>query len=210
LNYKVIADKGLNVRSGPGTNWEVIATANAGDVLISPAVEGWLPIELTDETIGWCSSKYLTEDKEAPVVPAPAPDALTGKAVVAKAMTQAGDPYIFGTEVDLNDPNPDGFDCSELLQWVCAQLKVMPKMPDGASAQLDHCIAHNTTITVAEGVKIAGALLFRISPTGNHVVISRGDGSTIEAKGSAYGVGVFSTAGRGWTHAAKIPGVTYA
>jgi cell wall-associated NlpC family hydrolase len=129
--------------------------------------------------------------------------------VVTKAMTQTGDPYIFGTEVNLTDPNPDAFDCSELVQWVCAQLGVKPAMPDGAIYQRDHCRNHGTLITLAEAVKTPGALLFRISSSGNHVAISMGNGATIEARGSAYGVGSWSATRSGFTHAGLIPGVSY-
>jgi len=54
-----------------------------------------------------------------------------------------------------------------------------------------------------------GALLFRIDegPSNDHVAISLGDGKTIEARGAAYGVNVFSVAGRRWTHGGLIPGL---
>lgn len=197
----------LNIRE----KGEVIETVPKGTLLI---VSGnvWHEVELEGGEFGLASGKYLkayTGDVEAPIATIPAGKA-TGKAVVAKAMTQAGDPYIFGTEVDLNDPDPDAFDCSELVQWVCAQLKVVPTMPDGAIYQRNHCQKYDTIITMAEAVKTPGALLFRIQADGsNHVVISRGDGSTIEAKGTAYGVGIFSLNTKNFTHAAKIPGVSY-
>lgn len=201
--WEVIAST-LNIRSGPGTQFGVIGSEIRGSVLISP--EGWTPILLEDGSIGWCSSAYLQAVEIEDEVVAGQP---TGAAVVAKAMTQTGDPYIYAYEVNLADPDPKAFDCSELVQWVCAQLKIAPTMPDGAIYQMQHCQKYGTLIPISTGVKKTGALLFRIASSGNHVVISRGDGSTIEAKGSAYGVGVFSSEGRGWTHAALIPGVAY-
>ena len=227
-NYRVTAQGGLNIRSGPGADYEDMGDLAFGDVVESPDTAGWLPIIVADVTGGedsvcWASVEFLkkyvgatsslsdsaisaVDVKPNPVIPSTKP---TGKAIVAKAMTQNKDPYVFGVEVDLYDPNPNAFDCSELVQWVCAQLHVSPVMPDGASYQYEHCKRYGTIISVSEGVKTVGALLFRLSSSGNHVVISRGDGSTIEAKGSAYGVGVFSTTGRGWSHAALIPGVQY-
>lgn len=216
MNYRVTAKGGLNIRSGPGTQYEDVGDLVYNEVVHSPETTGWVPVLVEDEDDGlqsvcWASAKYLVEDDTPepvePVVPVGKP---TGKSIVAKAMTQNGDPYIYGTEVDLGDPDPAAFDCSELVEWTCAQVHVAPKMPDGAAAQYEHCKKYGTVISISEAVKTAGALLFRLYATGNHVVISRGDGSTIEAKGSAYGVGVFSTAGRGFNAAALIPGVSYA
>ncbi len=64
-------------------------------------------------------------------------------------------------------------------------------------------------IEIEDAITTPGALLFRMSSSGNHVAISRGNGTTIEARGKAYGVGVFSAKGRPWTHAGLIPGVDY-
>jgi cell wall-associated NlpC family hydrolase len=161
------------------------------------------------QSVAWAEAKHFKEVKTAPTAPPIVVAVVTGKAIVAKAMTQNGDPYIFGYETNLNNPNPSAFDCSELVEWDCHQLGVVPRMPDGAANQYDHCKRYGTVISVAEGVRTVGALLFRLTSDGNHVVISRGDGSTIEAKGRDYGVGVFSTAGRGFNAAALIPGVTY-
>lgn len=211
MNYKVNSPGGLNVRSGPGIEYEVLGTLANGRIIDTIDTSVWLPfIKETDTegtiTLGWVSTKYMVKTAEKPAVSL---DRKTGMAVVAKAMTQSGDPYIFGYEVKLDDPNPPAFDCSELVQWVCHQLGVTPEMPDGAANQHDHCKNHGTLISVSQAVKTPGALLFRISEGGNHVVISRGDGSTIEAKGKDYGVGVFGTSGRGWTAAGLIPGVQY-
>jgi hypothetical protein len=205
--YQVNVEK-LNIRSGPGVSFEDIGDVYQDDVLLAP--KDWVPIVLTDDSIGWLAKKYITEvEAEEEEASLPGPSKVTGRMIVDKAMTQAGDPYVFGYEVNLNDPNPKKFDCSELVEWVCFQLRISPQMPDGAVYQMKHCQKYGFLISISEAVKTPGALLFRISSSGNHVVISRGDGSTIEAKGSAYGVGVFSSANRPWTHAGLIPGVSY-
>lgn len=133
------------------------------------------------------------------------------------AYRQVGDRYVFGAEASAGDPDPRVFDCSELVEWVCARLAVAPRVPDGSWIQWRHCRAHGTLISVAEGLRTPGALLFRFSggnpakrrPRFAHVAFSLGDGRTVEARGSAYGVGVFSAQGRGWTDAGRIPGVDY-
>ncbi len=134
--------------------------------------------------------------------PAPAPEA-TAEAFVLRALAQAGDRYVFGAEARLSDPDPREFDCSELVQWAAHQVGIT--IPDGTKYQLPHCERAGTLISVEEAVRTRGALLFRPG----HVAISLGDGRTIEAKGSAYGVGRFSAHGRGWTTGALIPGMKY-
>lgn len=131
--------------------------------------------------------------------------------------SQDGDSYIFGVEVRPSESNPEAFDCSELIEWACARLDVEPRMPDGSWYQARHCRSQNTLIEVEEAINTPGALLFLFSsspyegprPKRSHVAISQGDGRTFEARGRRYGVGFFEARGRGWTHAAKIPGLEY-
>lgn len=58
-NYKVTAET-LNIRSGPGTQYEVWGNMEKGRVIKSPDLAGWIPILLTDGTVGWASKEYLT------------------------------------------------------------------------------------------------------------------------------------------------------
>jgi len=133
----------------------------------------------------------------------------TGQELVALELTQDGKPYIYGYEVNLDDPDPKAFDCSELEQWACHQLKVKPEMPDGAIYQYRHCRHHETLIDIEDAINTPGALLFRFSGEHHHVATSQGNGMTIEARGKHYGVGQFNAVGRGWTDAALVPGVDY-
>lgn len=128
--------------------------------------------------------------------------------IAKRALSQAGKPYVLGAEANPKDPNPRAFDCSELVEWTCRGLGVA--MVDGAQNQRDFCRKRSTLVSVDRGIGTLGALLFRIKTTGtDHVAISLGNGSTIEAKGRKWGVLVASAQGRGWTHAAMIPGVQY-
>jgi cell wall-associated NlpC family hydrolase len=136
---------------------------------------------------------------------------------VGLLLRQDGDRYEFGHRVSLTDPDPDYFDCSEIVEWGCARLKVKPKMPDGSWLQARHCRKHGLLRKPSEAVKIQGALLFKFSsdpfsgdrPGTAHVAVSLGNGSTIEARGRKWGVGQFTSKGRKWTHAALIPGMDY-
>lgn len=141
----------------------------------------------------------------------------TGADLVAVMMTQAGDRYTFGAEAAPSDSDPAAFDCSELIEWAAARLDVDPRMPDGSWYQARHCQRHGTLTAVAVALRTPGALLFRFSstpfeggrPGTAHVAVSRGDGSTIEARSTRHGVGSFPATGRGWTHAALVPGLDY-
>jgi cell wall-associated NlpC family hydrolase len=137
--------------------------------------------------------------------------------IVALCLAQAGDRYVFGAEVSFADPNPTTFDCSEIVEWSCARNGVTPTMPDGSWLQWRHARNHDTLTTIDAAIRQRGALLFRFSSdpgTGNrpstaHVAVSLGNGTTIEARGSKWGVNIFPSTARGWTHAARIPGVSY-
>jgi peptidoglycan hydrolase-like protein with peptidoglycan-binding domain len=136
--------------------------------------------------------------------PAPGPAGRgTAEMFVQKALAQRGDKYVFGAETNLNDSNPSKFDCSELVQWAAHQAGV--SVPDGTMNQLPYFQQKGSTISVEKALKTRGALLYRPG----HVAISLGDGRTIEARGSAYGVNIFNANGRGWTAGALIPGLKY-
>jgi cell wall-associated NlpC family hydrolase len=143
--------------------------------------------------------------------------------IVRLALAQKGKPYVFGVEVVLADPSPRAFDCSELVQWVCAQAGVQPEMPDGTWYQQSHCAQHGLLVPLDEGIDTRGALLFNhrdaagqpvsdmaARPATAHVAISLGDGTTIEAMGTNWGTCLGRANGRNWTHAARIPGADYA
>jgi cell wall-associated NlpC family hydrolase len=94
---------------------------------------------------------------------------------------------------------------------------VQPTVPDGSWLQCRHCDNHGTIVSLQDGIATQGALLFRFTgdpfsgdrPSSAHVAVSLGNGSTIEARGRTWGVGSWTTDGRGWTHAARVPGLTY-
>ncbi len=124
--------------------------------------------------------------------------AKTGQALVNQAMKQVGKRYIFGYETKLSDPSPPAFDCSELVEHSLYQIGV--KFVDGSWNQIAKC----TKISVAQGLRTPGALLYKPG----HIVISRGDNTTIEAKGRNYGVGVFSALNR-FNQAGLVPALIY-
>jgi cell wall-associated NlpC family hydrolase len=129
------------------------------------------------------------------------------------ALAQDGDRYVFGARAKLSDSDPDTFDCSELTKWAAHQAGV--EIPDGAMYQYLDLKNKNALMPVDEALKTKGALLFYFSreptpgggrPSKAHVAISLGDGRTIEAKGTRYGVGEFSARNR-FNYAGVIPGL---
>jgi cell wall-associated NlpC family hydrolase len=131
------------------------------------------------------------------------------------AQAQVGDRYIFGAEVkNLDDPNPEAFDCSELTQWAAHQAGVT--IPDGAAGQYRYFQKMGLLIPVEDAKRTPGALLFHFAsdPVGGrgeppvaHVAISTGDGRTIEARNSRAGV-VNAEVGNRFNYAAIIPGIS--
>lgn len=95
-----------------------------------------------------------------------------------------GKPYNFGEEVNLKDPDPlhiKAVDCSELVEWLFAQIGIV--VPDGSYNQF------KVSNTIA-GDPIIGDLAFKWIPETqsiHHVGVWVGD-SVLEAKGKQWGV----------------------
>jgi cell wall-associated NlpC family hydrolase len=132
---------------------------------------------------------------------------------VEVAQAQEGDQYVFGIRAKLSDPDPEKFDCSELTKWAAHQAGV--EIPDGAMYQYLDLKQKDSLIPVDQAMHTKGALLFYFSneptagggrPSRAHVAISLGDGRTIEAKGTKYGVGEFTAHNR-FNYAGVIPGL---
>jgi cell wall-associated NlpC family hydrolase len=117
---------------------------------------------------------------------------------------QVGDRYIYGAETRLDDPDPNAFDCSELIQWACAQVGV--DFVDGSAAQMAAVRRAGLTLSIADAAYVRGAVLY----TPGHIAVSLGDGKrTIEARGSKYGVVEYVVGTGRFKEAGKIPGLTY-
>jgi cell wall-associated NlpC family hydrolase len=131
------------------------------------------------------------------------------------ALAQNGKPYVWGSTALASDPNPASFDCSELTKWAAARSGVT--IPDGAAHQYVWLKQQGATMSVQQALQTPGALLFHFAsepqpglggePPVAHVAISLGNGKTIEAKGHAYGVGIFD-AGDRFNYAGMIPGMS--
>ncbi len=138
--------------------------------------------------------------------------ALAGPVVgdfVELCLKQRGDRYTWGAKPPPSDPNPTAFDCSGLIWWALARLRI--PFPQGSWLQLEDCRRRGTMIVPYDkAFSIQGTLLFRHdTPAEGHVAVSLGNGSTMEARGKAYGVNEWPSRQRHWTHAAYVPMLRY-
>jgi NlpC/P60 family len=139
----------------------------------------------------------------------------TTSTFLATAISQQGKPYVWGSTASPTDANPASFDCSELTKWAAARAGVT--IPDGAAHQYVWLKEQGATMSVQQALQTPGALLFHFAsepqpglggePPVAHVAISLGNGKTIEARGHAYGVGVFDATNR-FNYAGMIPGMS--
>jgi GH24 family phage-related lysozyme (muramidase) len=58
MSFRVKASN-LNIRSGPGTNYEATGTITAGKIVTPVETSGWVLVPLEDGTVGWLSREYL-------------------------------------------------------------------------------------------------------------------------------------------------------
>ena len=128
------------------------------------------------------------------------------------AEKQIGDQYVFGVEVDVNDPDPKVFDCAELTKWAAHQAGT--DIPGSSFEQYLDLKEKGLLIPVDQAKNIPGALLFHFSseptpgggrPDEAHVAISKGDGTTVEAADESEGV-LSKDAGSRFEYAAVLPG----
>jgi hypothetical protein len=132
-----------------------------------------------------------------------------------KVLAQVGDKYIFGTEVDVNDPDPDAWDAGELTKWAAYQAGA--EIPGSSYEQYLDLKAKGLQIPVEQAKTTPGALLFHFStepqpgggrPTEARAAISLGGGRAVEAKSETEGV-IIEDAGDEFEYAALLPGVDY-
>lgn len=171
LYVRVTADS-LNIRSGAGTGYSKVGSLRRGSyVKILGLADGWYQIER-----GYISADYVEESDYTP-----AAVSSTGSSLADLALSFVGYSYVYG------GASPSvGFDCSGLMQYVCAQFGY--SINRTASTQLKNGVA------VSWDELSAGDLVFFKKPGSSsaypvsHVGMYIGDGKFVHA--SDYGVGV--------------------
>ena len=133
------------------------------------------------------------------------------EAFVNQALKAQGDTYEYGTARDLSNPDPDRFDCSGLVVWAAKQSGY--EAPGFGNTNADGLLNYTEktggALSPEDAKKKKGALLFRKDgdAPAHHVAISLGDGTTMEAKGTKEGVGIFPERST-WNFGGELPGMS--
>jgi N-acetylmuramoyl-L-alanine amidase len=148
----------------------------------------------------------------------------TGNDLIISAKKYLGLSYVLGAVVPKDAVNYTGdFDCAELVAkaiydatgrlYGCdtADVKKASKA-DAYTGYFDRD-AHllGVKITPEEAARIPGAILIRlgVGASPGHIVFSKGDGGSVEARGTKYGVVEYKLSGRDWDYGILLPFVDY-
>ena len=119
----VVAGGTINVRTGPGTNYDKITQVVSGkQVTVVGESNGWYQVTF-GSTTGWLLDEYLRDPADL--------DGTVGAKVVSMAM-----PFL-GTRYRSGGASPNGFDCSGFTMYLYAQLGY--SLPHSATAQYKNC-----------------------------------------------------------------------
>ncbi len=145
----------------------------------------------------------------------------TATELLRLARRHVGERYVLGAKVPKGNPQWTGpWDCAEFTSWCVYQLTgslfgCRPKSqgPDLADAYTGYWAEDakkvGEMIPVAEAAATPGAFLLRTPGGGavGHVVISTGEGRTVEAHSSKKGVIESTSEGRRWNTGVLVPGI---
>jgi len=163
----------------------------------------------------------LFRSKEVRAMPDTPP--ATGETVVQRARAHVGQKYVFGVLVPKDNPNWMGpWDCSEFASWVvfqtaktlygCDNDNGAPQTADAFTGYWARdANSRGTKISIDQAARTPGAAVLRV-PQGaatGHIVISDGQGGTVEAHSPKDGVIQFTLANRRWDMGILVPGITY-
>ena len=145
----------------------------------------------------------------------------TARALLRLARAHIGEQYVLGALVPKNNPEWRGpWDCAEFTSWCVYQLTgrlfgCRPRTFGGDAPDAytgwwhDDARAADTLISVGQAVATPGTFLLRVPSAGviGHVVISAGEGRTVEAHSTGRGVIEGRVDGRRWTTGIRVPGI---
>jgi hypothetical protein len=147
----------------------------------------------------------------------------TGKRILRLAREHIGEKYHLGTVAPKNNKNWRGpWDCAELASWLVYQVSERlygcdRRFGDPASADAytgfwgDDARDIGEKVTVATAAGIEGAAVLREPSPGRrgHIVISNGQGGTVEAHSTNRGVIEHTLDNRRWDCGILVPGIDY-
>lgn len=185
--YLKVTTASLNIRSGPGTTYDKVGSLSEGKVVkATGSRDGWYKIDKgfisadyvkkTDKPASTTSSSSSEKETVCSVAPS-----TTGEAMAQLALQYVGYSYVYG-----GAKPSTGFDCSGLVQYVCAQFGY--SINRTASDQLKN------GVSVSKSELAPGDLVFFKKPGVStskpvtHVGMYIGDGKFVHA--SDYDTGV--------------------
>ena len=208
LGYGKVNGTGVKFRSGPGTSYSVLGTANKSDkVYIIGINQGWYKV-IFGSALGYIRSDYVDlteipyENKASKNTPlffvggkstgvTPSAAALNGTTatatqIIATAKKYIGTPYLWG------GVTPSGFDCSGYVQYVFNIHGI--SLPRTAATQ------YQSGTSVSKAKLKAGDLVFFVTGSSgiSHVGIYIGDNQFIHSS-SSKGVIISSLTSSYWS-----------
>ncbi len=148
--------------------------------------------------------------------------AASGDDIVAQARRHLGEKYVLGARAPMGNATWRGpWDCAEFVSWCVFQASGVlygteprndPMLADAFTGfWAQQALAGGHLISVAEAAGIAGAAVLRRPRPGaiGHIVISDGQGGTLEAHSSLRGVIADTLSGRRWDSGILVPGIRY-
>jgi len=141
---------------------------------------------------------------------------MTGEDIVSLGDKHVGEPYVLGALVPKDNPDYKGpWDSADFVSWIYYQATGILY---GCDAVDEHCDFWDRDankkghiITIEEAKSTPGAVILRLAGNGTvgHIVISDGNGGTVEAHGREDGIINSVVDGRRWDMGILVPGVTY-
>ena len=190
IGYGLVETDGspLNVRSGPGTDYDKVTSLNDGAVVTIVGIDnGWYKVKTSGGSVGYVSSEYMVTCKDSAgsrgdgtVVAA---SSSLGQQVVDYAAQFLGTPYVYGGN------GPNSFDCSGFTSYVYRHFGYT--LNRTATGQL----SNGVSVSKSE-LQPGDLVLFKRSGTGSsaasHVGLYIGNGQFVHASTSKVGVIVSS------------------
>ena len=146
----------------------------------------------------------------------------TGDAILALAKTHVSEPYILGARAPMSNPNWKGpWDCAEFVSWCVYQSTGIlfgtrprnnPVLADAYTGYwYEQAAEAGAAIDWREAANIAGAPIVRRATPGQigHIVLSDGQGGTVEAHSKVRGVIISTLSGRRWDCGVLVPGIQF-
>lgn len=187
IGYGLVQADGstLNVRSGPGTSYDKVATLSDNAVVTIVGIDnGWYKIKTSSGTVGYVSSEYMVTCKDSAgsrgdgtTAVATTSNSSMGQQVVAYAKQFMGVPYVYGGN------GPNSFDCSGFTSYIYRHFGYT--LNRTASTQL----SNGTAVSKSE-LQPGDLVFFRYNTSypASHVGIYIGNGQFIHASTNKYQV----------------------